>query len=146
MAKAATSIPPAMRSQKELVEEILNDGIESPSEIVDEVKTRFGVEVAKGNVNQIKVKWKKNKGAKPAVSTRKKRGPNKPKVGMQGGTSTVDNGFVSDGQEVGKGLVSLKGDTVGNPPTPAHLAVEGTLVLCKVFGADRAREIIAAFK
>jgi hypothetical protein len=63
---------PGERTQKDMVEEILNGGIEKPSEIVEAVKSEFGVSIAKGNIAQIKIAWKK-KNAAPAAAMRKPR-------------------------------------------------------------------------
>lgn len=46
-------------TQKEIVFEILRSGVEKPSDIVDIAKQKHGVEIGKGNINQIKMAWKK---------------------------------------------------------------------------------------
>lgn len=58
MAKTAES-----RTQKDMVTELLESGILSPTEIVSAAKEKFGAEIPKANVNQIKVQWKKAKNA-----------------------------------------------------------------------------------
>jgi len=67
MAKAK----PGERTQREMVEEFLNSGVEKPSEIVEAVKGKFGVAIKPANVNQIKVAWKKRKNS--PISLRKTR-------------------------------------------------------------------------
>jgi hypothetical protein len=107
---------PGERTQKDMVVEILNGGVEKPSEIVNAVKEKFGVSIARGNVNQIKIGWKKAKSA-PAAAVRKPRAtPTKPVSGVSvGNRSKLD-------------------------------AVNAVLMLCEKFGADKAGEIIEALK
>jgi hypothetical protein len=107
---------PGERTQKEMVVEILNGGVEKPSEIVNAVKEKFGVSIARGNVNQIKIGWKKAKSA-PAAAVRKPRSaPTTPASGFSvGNRSKLD-------------------------------AVNAVLMLCEKFGADKAGEIIEALK
>lgn len=68
--KTDPGFPKQLRSQKELVTEILNSGIEKPALIIAEAKKKFGVDIAAPNVNQIKMKWKKTRKASPGLQAR----------------------------------------------------------------------------
>jgi hypothetical protein len=104
------------RTQKDMVEEILNGGIEKPSDIVEAVKEKFGISIAKGNIGQIKIAWKKRKSA-PVAAIRKPRTA----------TAKPDNGAgVSNRSKLD--------------------AVNAVLMLCEKFGAEQAGAIIDALK
>jgi hypothetical protein len=94
---------PEGRTQRDMAEEILNEGILSPSAIVQEMKTRFGVDASKSNVNQIKVNWKKAKGSSAPAAMRR-RGPAKAKTAVAAKSGLItDNGAVaSDTRNNGK--------------------------------------------
>lgn len=58
-------------TQKEIVFGFLNQGIEKPSEIVQAAREQYGIEIGKGNINQIKMAWKRQLGANaPQKGTR----------------------------------------------------------------------------
>lgn len=57
MAKKTNGEP----SASDLIKEALNEKVDKPSEIVEWVKAKYGKEVSKSNVNQVKVAWKKAK-------------------------------------------------------------------------------------
>jgi ribosomal protein L23 len=107
---------PGERTQKDMVEEILNGGTEKPIEIVKAVKETFGVSIAKVNVNQIKIAWKK-RGAAPVAAIRKPRAK----------VANPNNGI-----------------SVGNHSKLD--AVNAVLMLCEKFGVDQAGAIIEALK
>jgi hypothetical protein len=104
------------RTQRDMVEELLYSGIEMPSEIVEAAKLKFGVDIAKGNVNQIKIAWKK-RGTAPVAASRKPRAK----------AANPNNGI-----------------SIGNRTKLD--AVNAVLMLCEKFGADQAGAIIEALK
>lgn len=72
MAKSA-AVPTSAdsRSQKDIVVEVLESGIEKPSQIVELIQQKYGRDIPKPNVNQIKVQWKKRKAGVPVRANKR---------------------------------------------------------------------------
>ena len=61
------------KTQKEIVFGYLKNGISKPTEIVDLAKEEYGIEIGKGNINQIKMAWKRQYGANEPTARPKAR-------------------------------------------------------------------------
>lgn len=142
MAKKAAA---GERTQTSMVEELLDAGIQSPTDLFEAVKSKFGVEIGKANINQIKVKWKKRQSG-TGIAPKKARAKSaaSPSVPVAA-PAVAEQGIAS--------IAAGKSESFNSPKTLAttHAArdgrlIEATLVLCKTFGADAAREIIESFK
>ena len=60
--KAANEVPAAMRSNSEVIREILESGILKPAEIETVAKEKYNLSIKKPSINQVKMQWKRAKG------------------------------------------------------------------------------------
>lgn len=73
MAKKAASVevPASLKSNSEIVREILAEGITKPADIVQAAHDKHGVTVNKGLVNAVKSVWNKKQGGSKATKLNK---------------------------------------------------------------------------
>lgn len=96
----------------QFVRDALDAGILSPSEIVEAIKTKHGVEVKTGLVSMVKNKWKKDKGGKAKAKPGRKpkaasssNGQEAPKA--SGGGVSIDDLLVLKGLVAKHGAVGI---------------------------------------
>ena len=96
MAKKAASaeVPASLKSNSEVVRELLAEGITKPADIVQAALDKHGVTVNKGLVNAVKSVWNKKQGGSKVTKLNKapKKKAAAPAIAKSGGSGSVSHG------------------------------------------------------
>lgn len=102
-ASKTTGLPAGLKSNSEVIREILGKGVLMPAEIQAAAREEYKLSVGKPLINQVKMAWKKANKGSSVVLKKKGRGPGRKKAA---GGNEVGNQVVGDVR--GNGLTELE--------------------------------------